>query len=307
MLSFLPSPLLLVINVVLIICNTIVIATPIMLLALIRLVLPLNSVKIGIDRLNQILYDLWVHGNSLTLALTNKIEWRISGDTPDELRRSCIIISNHLSCTDIVLVCQFYRGRIPFTKYFLKHSLLYIPFIGQACLALGMPFMRRYSKQELIKNPALLQKDIQTTKTACRRLSFPPSSLVNFVEGTRFTPEKAALAKSPYQHLMPPKPAALAVTLGEIGPQLQCILNTTLLYPDNPEKPFIDLLKGRLRTVIAHIEILPITADLCGDYSNDKPFKRSFTLKLRALWQQKDELICRLLEELRQERAAQQQ
>ena len=183
MLSFLPGPLLFVINFILIVINTVIIATPILILALLRVLLPFAPIIKIIERLNLFLYGIWVQNNSLTIALTNKIDWQINSEQLNKIKNSCIIICNHQSWADIVMICHIFRGKIPITKFFLKHSLIYIPLIGLACLGLGMPFLRRYSKQQLLKNPKLKTKDIESTNKACRRLIHAPSTLVNFVEG----------------------------------------------------------------------------------------------------------------------------
>ena len=169
--------------------------------------------------------------------------------------------------------------------------------IGQVCYAVGMPFLRRYSRAKILKNPKLKNKDVNATRKACKSLVNYPSSLVNFVEGTRFTEAKAVAQKTPYQNLMPPKATSLAVALGIIGNNIDCILNTTLVYPDN--KPgtniFMSLLCGRLHKFAARVEVISkeeIQEHLIGDYLNDKQFKRNFNTKLRAIWQVKDESIA---------------
>ena len=288
MIAFLPSPILFVINLCLIVFNTILIATPILVLAIFRLVLPFNPIIRIIEKSNLFLYKIWVQINSFTIALTNKIDWQLDTATIPKIKNSCIIICNHQSWADIIMICHIFKGKIPVTKFFLKHSLIYIPFLGLACLGLGMPFLRRYSKQQLLKNPKLKYKDIESTNRACKHLIYSPSTLVNFVEGTRYTPQKAKLAKSSYEHLMPPKAASLGVALGQIGHDIDMLFNTTLRYPDNETDPFIDMLKGRLKTVYATVEPIKVTDNLVGDYLNEKQFKYSFTLWLRNLWEHKD-------------------
>lgn len=299
MLSFLPGPILLVFNLVVLSVVTLILALPIFVGALIRLILPLKPVLKGLDSLYQFIFWIWAHFLSFEIALTNKTKWDIAGLDQVKVNGACMIISNHLSWADIVMLIVLYRGRIPITKFFLKHSLIYIPIIGQVCFALGMPFLRRYTRSEILKNPKLKTKDLDATRKACLSVIEHPSTLVNFVEGTRYTKAKAKAQKSPYQNLMPPKAASLAVALGIIGPKLDCILNTTLQYPKNDGgKVFIDLLKGRLHEVIARVEVIPaqtIQNELTGDYMTDKQFKRRFTQKLRDLWQAKDEQIAQLL------------
>lgn len=297
MLSFLPGPVILLLNLILIPLNVIVIATPVMLLGIIRLCVPQSATRF-IERCNYLLYRAWVYNNSLILKLTCGIRWQVSGDQLPELHgKSCVVISNHISWADIILLTCLYQGKIPTTKFFMKHSLIYIPFVGLACYAMGMPFLRRYSQEELLKNPSLRKRDIESTKKACRRLVYTPSSLINFAEGTRFTPEKASRVNSPYTHLMPPKAASVAIALGEIGRDIDYIFNTTLVYPGHSDKPFLDLLKGRLRYVYADIRVLPVCSQMSGDYLHDKVYKHNFTMRIRELWKEKDELIGRILSE----------
>ncbi|MCR5536844.1 MAG: 1-acyl-sn-glycerol-3-phosphate acyltransferase [Succinivibrio sp.] len=296
MLSFLPAPILFIINIILIPGNSIILSLPIMLLGILRFLIPVHAVTALIEQTNLLLYRYWVFNNTLIMHLTNPLKWHISGDPIPEVKNSCVVISNHLSWADILILSTIYRGHIPTTKFFMKHSLIYIPLVGLACYALGMPFLRRYPKEKLLKNPELRLKDIETTKAACRRLAFAPTSLINFVEGTRYTPDKAKLARSPYKHLMPPKVASLAIALSQIGKEIDVILNTTLYYPNNqyPHKPFIDLMCGRLSDIYADIQIIKPSAETQGDYLEDKVYKHDFTLYMRKLWTEKDELIEKL-------------
>ena len=72
------------------------------------------------------------------------------------------------------------------------------------------------------------------------------------------------------------------------------MLNVTLLYPENNQRPFLDMLCGRLTRIVVRIETLPIDETLHGDYFNDKLFKRRFQLWLNTLWQEKDRLLDKL-------------
>ena len=300
MLSFLPSPLIFIINMTMISIASCLLALPLIFLALIRLILPFKVVLDTVDALNQLVFRGFCVHNNLLMRITTKVKWDIQGVENVKVNGSCIIISNHLSWTDIVMICHIYRGRIPITKFFLKQSLIFIPIIGQACYAIGMPFLRRYTRAQILKNPKLKTKDLDSTRKACQSLLVYPSSLVNFVEGTRFTKAKARSCKSPYQNLMPPKAASLAVALGMIGKNIDCLLNTTILYPDHNGQGsiFYALLCGRLDRVIARVEVIDkefIEQKLVGDYIGDKQFKRSFTNELRSIWQKKDEQIANLL------------
>lgn len=297
MLHFLPAPILFVINFVWLSIGTTLLSIPVLLMAFIKLILPIRPVLKVVDVVNQLMFKCFCLNNAFLIRLTNKADWDIQGFENIKINGSCIIISNHVTWADIVLLCHLYRGRIPITKFFLKQSLIWIPVIGQVCYAVGMPFLRRYSRAKILKNPKLKNKDVNATRKACKSLVHYPSSLVNFVEGTRFTEAKAVAQKTPYQNLMPPKATSLAVALGIIGNNIDCILNTTLVYPDN--KPgtniFMSLLCGRLHKFAARVEVISkeeIQEHLIGDYLNDKQFKRNFNTKLRAIWQVKDENIA---------------
>lgn len=301
MLHFLPAPLLFVFNVTMISVVTAILAIPVFVLALVRLILPFKPVLDFVDAINQIVFRLWIANNAMLINLTNRIEWDVQGADIEKIKGSCFIIANHVTWTDIVMLGHIFRGKIPITKFFLKHSLIYIPILGQACYSLGMPFLRRYSRNEMLKNPKLKTKDIEATRKACHSLLFHPSTLVNFVEGTRYTKEKAAAQKSPYRHLMPPKAAGLAIALGLIGERIDCLLNTTLIYPgEHKGSIFVEMLCGRLKNFTARVEVIDqatIKEHLVGDYLHDKQFKHAFTMYLRDLWQRKDQQIAESLGE----------
>ena len=294
MLHFLPSPVLFVINAILLVVNVIVVATPIMLLGIIRMVLPFDfSIRI-IDRINFYLYRFWTLNIRIMIALTNDVKWHMTGITVPHCHKSCIIISNHVSWFDILLICVIYGSKLPTTKFFMKQSLIYIPFIGLACYALGMPFLKRYSKDILLKNPALRMKDIETTKKVCKALVKYPTTLINFCEGSRYTKEKAEKQKSPYQFLLPPKAASIGVALFEIGNDVEYIFNSTLYYPENSKSAFMDMMFGKLSHIYVDVDLLKKDETLIGDYLGDKQFKHDFTMHIREIWENKDAILSKM-------------
>ena len=291
MLSFLPGPVLLVASVLLVLLNTAIVSLLIGVLALIKLILPIAAVQHVMTRgCNFIMYG-WLCGNALMLRLMNKLEWVIHDNTQLNKNGWHMVICNHQSWADIVLLGDVFRNRLPVPKFFLKHDLLYVPFVGLACWGLDMPFMRRYTRQQLMKKPELRGKDVQTAREACAKFRTVPTTVINFVEGSRFTPEKKVELKSPYDHLLPPKPAGLAMAINVLGDQFEKIVNVTMAYPDNEEKPFIDMLSGRMKRIEVWIEEIPITEIQRGDYMKDKPFKRGFQQWLTEVWNKKDALL----------------
>ncbi|PJG58101.1 acyltransferase [Aeromonas cavernicola] len=293
MLSLLPGPVVLLISTSLTILFTALCASLILAVSLVKLLLPLPTVGRACSRLNNRLMRLWLAGNALVIHLTTHIDWQIEDDT--QLRQDgwYLIISNHLSWTDIVVLGHLFRDRLPVPKFFMKYELIYIPLLGFACWGLDMPFMRRYSRAFLLRNPHLRGKDIETTRAACEKFRDMPTTVINFVEGTRFTPAKRDAAHSHYHHLMPPKAAGLAFTLAAMGDQFDSLINVTIRYPDNQQTPFKDFLMGRMKRIQVRIEALPVADALVGDYFNDKQFKRGFQGWLNQRWQEKDEVLTR--------------
>lgn len=278
-------------NIVLVALNSAFCSLVICIIALFKFLLPSTALKAkGTEMANKMMW-LWATINALILALFNRIEWDIEGG--EELKKNgwYLMISNHLSWTDIVVLCCVFKDRIPMPKFFLKQQLLYVPFIGMACWALDMPFMRRYSREYLIRHPEMRGKDLATTRRSCEKFKYSPTTVVNYVEGTRFTAEKQRKSKAGYDYLLQPKTGGIAYTLAAMGDQFDNIIDVTLAYPENRGKPFRDMLMGRMTKVVVRINVLPVDEKVRGDYFKDKPFKRQFQQWLGNVWQEKDQVL----------------
>ena len=179
-----------------------------------------------------------------------------------------------------------------FSRYFIKKNLIWIPLAGWSCRVLHYPYMYRFNKEYLAKNPHLRQKDILTTQKACRKLKGIHFKLNNFPEGTRFTQEKYKAQQSPYRFLLKPKTAGIAYALEILNDQIDTILDLTITFS---KKPCItDLFFGDLGEINIHMEKIPITPDLIGDYSSDAAYKVHIQEFLTKRWQKKDALIAQM-------------
>ncbi|GIC78401.1 acyltransferase [Moritella sp. F3] len=292
MINFLPTFLLMIISSALVIINIICSLTLISITGLIKFILPFAPVQRPMRQLADSLLNLWACINTCMISLINKVEWdiKITGD----LNKSSwyLLISNHHSWTDIVILFSVFSNKIPLPKFFVKQEIIYIPFVGTACWALDMPFMKRYSKQLLAKKPHLKGKDMESTRKACSKAKLAPTTIVNFAEGSRFTEHKKQQTKSPYQYLLPPKSGGIALSLASMGSTFNKILDVTIIYPDNPDSPFKDLLQGKLKRIVIRVETIEITTELQGDYENDATFKHNFQQWVTSLWQRKDQQIA---------------
>lgn len=284
----------LIATVALVVINSAFCSITICLLALVKIITPTVNGKRQVSLgANQIMW-FWATLNAAFLSLFSRIEWQIDG--VEELDKSSwyLMISNHQSWSDIVVLCCVFKDKIPMPKFFLKQQLMYVPFVGMACWALDMPFMKRYSREYLIRHPHLKGKDLATTRRSCEKFKFTPTTVVNYVEGTRFTSEKQRLSKGKYQHLLPPKSGGIAYTLATMGEQFDAILDVTIAYPENRKFPFKDLLMGKMKRIVVKVNALPVDQTVMGDYFNDKLYKRTFQQWLSERWQEKDEALSQL-------------
>ncbi|WP_026297697.1 acetyltransferase [Succinimonas amylolytica] len=293
MLSFMPAWLKIGVNLFLLIVCTAMVSFAICIVACVRILFFGNCHKFFIKAANRCM-RWWLYRIRGIMGITNRTEWVRNIAIHPEFQDSYILISNHISWLDTLVLAAVLADLRPVPKFFLKHSLLFVPFVGLACWGLDMPFLRRYSRAYLLKHPDKRFTDIETSREACKKFSGVPTMMVIFPEGTRFTPEKRALSNSPYKNLMQTKPTTIAIAIESLGNQFNKILDVTLNYPDNPDTPFRSFLEGRLKKICISINEIKITDDLRGSYLTDKQFKRHFTLWLKNLWQEKDEKISEM-------------
>ena len=289
--SRLLAVLTLLVSIVLTLLVTILCSVPIIIAGIIKLLIPVPALWRAISAFCNFMMYCWCEGLAWLLRLNPHLKWDVEGLDGLSNKNWYLLICNHHSWADIVVLCVLFRKHIPMNKYFLKQQLAWVPFIGLACWALDMPFMRRYSRSYLIRHPERRGKDVDTTRRSCEKFRSHPTTIVNFVEGSRFTNERRIQTRSSFTHLLPPKAAGIAMALGVLGKQFDKLLNVTLCYPENDDKPFYDMLSGKLTRIVVRINLLPITDELHGDYVGDKNFKRGFQLWLNTLWNEKDQQI----------------
>jgi 1-acyl-sn-glycerol-3-phosphate acyltransferase len=275
--------------------NTLFWAAPIYLVTFVRILARSEGARRACDRVVTDLAERWIASNNLALAALHSTTWRVEGLEGVEREASYLINSNHQGWTDIVVLQRVLNRRVPFLRFFIKQELFWVPVLGLAWWALNFPFMKRYSPETLAKHPELRGKDLATTRRVCARLRGTPVSILNFIEGTRFTSAKHAAQKSPYVYLLKPKVGGLAFVLAAIGDQLKSMIDVTIVYPDG-RPTFWEFLSGRVRSVVVHVEERTIPAEmLVGDYAQDELCRARFQAWVGELWSEKDALIGRLL------------
>ncbi|MFZ0219424.1 MAG: acyltransferase [Candidatus Aquirickettsiella sp.] len=264
---------------------------PLASVGLCRFMIPLKKWRKSTKKLMEALHAVWLRSNYLLLKWIIPVKWEIKGLEQLHYKEWYLLISNHQSWADILILQYIFSGKIPPLKFFLKKELLWtLPIVSWACWLLDFPFMRRYSKVKLAKHPELKNKDIEETKKASAKFKTIPTTVANFVEGTRFSQEKHDLQASPYQYLLRPKATGMAFSLAVLGDFFHKILNVTIIYPSH-QASLLDFLSGSIKKIIVEVETIPISKAWLGDYENDRQFRIYFQKKLNALWERKDQLI----------------
>jgi len=276
--------------------NCLVWCTLLFVCASVKLLLPFAPVRRRIDPLLNALATAWVACNGAWQRLTQPTRWDVQG--AEGLRGDgwYLVLCNHRSWVDILVLQRVLNRRIPLLKFFLKQQLLYVPVMGLAWWALDFPFLRRHGKSALAKNPALRLQDREATRKACEKFALVPTSVMSFPEGTRFTPAKHDSQRSPYRHLLKPKAGALALSLDAMGDRFDALIDATIVYPQGTPT-FWAFLCGRVPQIVVRVQELPIPPEFFGaDYTQDTAHRRRFHRWLEGLWGHKDAVVASFLQ-----------
>ncbi len=233
----------------------------------------------------------WMLINRIIMMLSTYGKWDIQ--STDTLSRNnwYLLVSNHQSWFDILVLGYVFNKKIPAIKFFMKKELLWaLPVGGIVCYVLGYPFLHRHTGSEIRKNPELKGKDIEVAQKACEKFKLYPTTIMNFAEGTRFSDTKRQNTRSPYQYLLKPKAGAIAIVAKEMQSHLTGVINATIAYKAK-QFGFWQLACGNVDKISVHYELLSLSQDLIGDYYSDRAFRIHFQNWLNGLWEEKDQQI----------------
>lgn len=250
-----------------------------------------------VDKTNIKITNSWLGVNNWLIDhVLPHLKWDITVDEDLDLSMQgrYLMTCNHQSWVDTTVNQYFGLTRMPLTRFFTKWELIFIPFVGQAFKILGFPMMKRHTKQEIEQNPELKSRDMEEARKACEQLLSQPFTLLNYLEGTRFTPEKHQQQNSPYQNLLKPKAGGLALALDILGNQIDALVDMTIVYPDGApgygEFWFGEV--GRIAVNLRKIEIPDWV--LAGNYEDDEEYRARFQAWVDQLWTEKDQLISQM-------------
>ena len=247
-----------------------------------------------VDEANIQITNSWLSVNNWLIdhVLPNT-QWDISIDENLQLSMQgrYLMTCNHQSWVDTTVNQYFGLTRMPLTRFFTKWELIFIPFVGQAFKILGFPMMKRHSKAQIEKKPALKDRDMQEARKACQQLLSQPFTLLNYLEGTRFTQEKHDQQQSPYQHLLKPKAGGLALALNILGDQIDALVDMTIVYPDGVPG-YSEFWLGEVPRIAVNLRKINIPDwVLGGNYEDDAEYRERFQQWVHELWLEKDQLI----------------
>ena len=277
--------------------NTLLHVPPLLVVGVFKALLPFARVRRASNPLLTGLAESWIGFNGWLWDRFTHTGLHVRSDAALHVDGHYLVLANHQSWVDILVLQKVFNRRIPLLRFFLKRQLVWVPLLGLAWWALDFPFMGRYTKKQIARDPSLARRDIDATRRACEKFRAIPVSIMNFVEGTRFTAAKHGSQGSPYQHLLKPKSGGVAFVLDAMGDGLHSIIDVTIAYPGG-RPSLLDLLADRIPEVRVQVRQRPIPETMIrGDYQNDRGFRVHFQQWMNGLWQDKDAEIARLLEE----------
>ena len=284
-----------VISALALVAHTMILGVFLYAVILLKMISPQKLIHHVIDPCIIFIASMWLEGILWWINWVYQPKWQVNGADNLNPNDWYLITANHQSWVDIFVLFQLFHKKAPFLKFFIKKELIYVPIVGQAWWALDFPFMRRYSKAFLAKHPEKEGDDIRETQKACEKFSKKPSSVMNFLEGTRFTKEKHSSQQSPYKHLLKPKAGGIAFTFQSLGDKFNALSNATIVYPGHTPS-FWDMMCGRIDHILVEVNAIPIPAHFSnGDYQNDPILRKEVQDWVGQIWRQKDIDIERML------------
>ena len=99
---------------------------------------------------------VWSDFNYYVLRLSTFGCWDLPARPERHMDKSYLLISNHQSWFDIIVITILTRHRLPSFVFFMKRDLIWsLPLAGVMCWMLGFPMVKRPSRESLRKIPNL--------------------------------------------------------------------------------------------------------------------------------------------------------
>ena len=290
--------------------STIAWCIPLYVIAFVRFVGP-GRIRTWCTRRAMNIAECWIGCNGFLLERFGVLRLRVTTQSGlsslSELsyHKWYLVLCNHQSWTDILILQYVFNYRVPMLKFFIKQSLVFVPVLGIAWWVLDFPILKRYSRTYLLKHPEKRGKDLETTRRSCKQFQLAPVSVLNFLEGTRFTEAKRQAQTSPFRWLLRPKIGGAALAVSSLYEQLDSVLDVTIRYTDIDEgddeprsksaavaPSMFEFLCGKAGAVEVLVQqrLLPPTLSF-DRYETDSTAKRAIHAWVYDLWREKDQIL----------------
>lgn len=249
-----------------------------------------NRMQECIHQVSEYVYHAWVDINSFIFKILLPTKWHIKAPENLDPKTWYMLICNHCSGIDILVLLSVFNRKIPHLKFFMKESLKWAPIVGQICYVLDYPMIKHYDTKNTNQNRDNRATNLNTIEQACKTLKKTPSTISIFVEGARYNPRKKKLPSNhSYKNLLAPKAGGAAMVLKQLDTEIHSLLDITLCYQKGAT--LVDFLCGNVPTIHVHTNLVTIDKTWRGDFYKDRQFRKTFCQKLQQLWQEKDQLL----------------
>ena len=138
--------------------NTLLWCVPIYALGALKLVMP-HAGKVVLGNGMFLALDAWIRcARWMVFAFgVTRIDSAVDDADASRWRRDgwFIVVSNHQTWADILVLVVALCDRLPAFKFFTKRELIWVPLLGVALWFLDYPLVRRYGRARLEQDPAL--------------------------------------------------------------------------------------------------------------------------------------------------------
>jgi len=266
---------------------------PLVFLTFLKLLIPAEKFQKLLSAPMAFIYRMTVWCDDLLLFHLMGIKMEVEGAPATYPEKFYLITANHQSWSDIFILQHVLNWRAPVPKFLVKKELMYLPVVNIICLAYDYPLLQRGSMKGAVSPKGRFARDTQSLEKAFSRFIRYPASVINLVEGTRFTKEKARVQNSPYQHLLNPRAGGLAIIFSIPGVNVRTLLDATIVY-DCERPTFWNFLCGKCGRVVVKVKEYGLET-----LSEGRDFD-SVAKWINSIWVKKDLEIGRIQRELAQ-------
>lgn len=262
---------------------------PLLILASLKLMIPVRGVKDALYGMMLRIYMFAVRVDDFLFKKVLGIRFEVNGLERLESEKNYLVIANHRSWADILVLQSLLIGVAPIIKFIVKREILFVPLVGLICWAYEYPLVKRSS----MKSPRRLndrgQMDLDVINRRLGNLGRHPTTIINFVEGTRFNLLKSKKTESSYRHLLKPRAGGLTYILNTFGSRIDYVLDFTIAYHTR-EPVFWNFLGGTCPKVNVDVQVIPMQ-EMLAIISSGKnaPEYPEVAAWLTGFWEGKDQ------------------